>query len=156
MAVSRVCYASREDVQRSPDFKDSAGFASRIDRAIQSVSDMIEDHLHRTFYPVDATYKFDWPNYSYAAPWRLWLNQWDLLALTQVQSPPGTTIPLASVIPRPVNRKPGRPYRYVELDRSTTAAFTSGSTPQLAVWLTGPWGFCNDTEPAGPLTAALS
>lgn len=153
--MSRVCYCSREDVQRSPDFKDSAGFAGRIDRAIQSVSDIIEDHLHRTFYPADTTYKFDWPG-GYSAPWRLWLNQWDLLALTQVQSPQGTTIPLASVIPRPVNRKPGRPYRYIELDRSASAFFNAGSTPQLAIWVTGTWGFCNDTDAAGTLTAAVS
>lgn len=154
MAVSRICYCSREDVQRSPDFKDSAGFASRIDRINQAVADTIEDHLHRTFYPVDTTYKFDWPSGS--APWRLWLNQWDLLALTEVQSPPGTTIPLGDVILRPVNRKPGRPYRYIELDLSTGALFDASGTTQLAIHATGTWGFCDDTDAAGTLTAAVS
>src|SRR5258707_1020799 len=109
MSVSRVCYASREDVQRAPDFRTTAQGSRQIDRAIQSASDLIEAELRRVFYPRDTVYKFDWPNYQYAAPWRLWFDQWDLISLTQVESPHGTVIPLANVIPRPVNRKPGWP-----------------------------------------------
>src|SRR5258708_1051450 len=155
MSVSRVCYASREDVQRAPDFRTTAQGSRQIDRAIQSASDLIEAELRRVFYPRDTVYKFDWPNYQYAAPARLWFDQWDLISLTQVESPHGTVIPLANVIPRPVNRKPGWPFTYLELDRSATGAWTAGPTPQLAIWVTGTWGFCADADLAGTLAAAI-
>src|SRR5260221_11772646 len=155
MSVSRVCYASREDVQRAPDFRTTAQGSRQIDRAIQSASDLIEAELRRVFYPRDTVYKFDWPNYQYAAPWRLGFDQWDLISLTQVESPHGTVIPPANVIPRPVNRKPGWPFTYLELDRSATGAWTAGPTPQLAIWLTGTRGFCADTDLAGPLAAPI-
>jgi hypothetical protein len=155
VSVSRVCYCTREDVQRAPDFKDSAGFATRIDRAIQTTSDVIEARMHRVFYPRDTTYKFDWPNEQLAPPWRFRFNQWDLVTATQVESPHGTTIPLGNVIFRPVNRKPGWPYTYMELDQSSVSAFSGGATPQLAIWVTGTWGFGADTDPAGTLAAAV-
>src|SRR5260221_8622856 len=155
MAVSRVCYATREDVQRAPDFRTTAQGSRQVDRAIQSASDLIEAELHRVFYPRDTTYKFDWPGYQYAAPWRFRFNQWDLVTATLVESPHGTTIPLGNVIFRPVNRKPGWPFTGMELDLSTTSAFQAGATPPLAIWGTGTWGFCADTDPAGTLAAAI-
>jgi hypothetical protein len=154
--ISRPSYCSREDVKRAPDFEGTARGNAQIDRAIQSVSDLIDGELHRVFYPRDATYKFDWPNSSFAPPWRLWFGQWDLIAATSVESPHGTTIPLSTVIFRPVNRKPGWPYTHMEIDRSTSSAFGAGPTPQLAIWMTGTWGFTADTDPAGTLTAAVS
>jgi len=90
---------------------------------------------------------------EYAAPWRLWFDQWDLVAATAVESPHGTPIPLGSVIFRPVNRRPGWPFTYMELDRSTVAAFGTGPTPQLAVWVTGTWGFTADADQVATLAA---
>jgi hypothetical protein len=156
MAVVTACYCSREDVQRAPDLKDSLITNQSIDRAIQSVSRLIEGQLHRLFYPTDTTYQWDWPNYQYAYPWRLWLDQWDIVTLTQLQSPAGTTIPLQDVILYPLNRKPGFPYTRVELDRSTTAAWGAGPTPQKSIQVTGTFGFCADTDAAGILAAAVS
>ena len=156
MAVSTPCYCTREDVQRAPDFRDSQLTNAIIDRALQSTARDIEGHLHRTFYPYDATFKWDWPNYQYAAPWKLWFDQWDLVSATQVQSPQGTTISLGSVIFRPVNRRPGWPYTYMELDRSASVAFAAGATPQLSIWITGTWGFTADTDSAGTLAASVS
>jgi hypothetical protein len=155
MAVSRVCYATREDVQRAPDFRTTAQGSRQIDRAIQSASDLIEAELHRVFYPRDTTYKFDWPDNQGPPPWRFWFNQWDLVSATLVESPHGTTIPLGNVIFRPVNRKPGWPFTYMELDISSVSVFQAGATPQLAIWVTGTWGFTADTDPAGILAAAI-
>src|SRR6185437_2296694 len=156
MTVTRPVYCTREDVQRAIDFRDSAITNPQIDRALQSVADLIEGELHRVFYPRDTTYKWDWPNYSYAYPWRLWVNQWDIVSLTSVQSPSGTSISLASVILYPLNGRPGWPYTRLELDRSTSAAFASGSTPQQSILLTGTFGFTADTETAGTLAASVS
>lgn len=155
MAVSRPCYCNREDVKAAPDFAETSRGNTRIDRAIQSVSDVIDGEMKRFFYPLDATFKFDWPNWSYAPPWKLYLDRWDLQVLTSVTSG-GVAIPLASVIPYPVNRTDGWPYTRIELDRSTSAVFAAGSTPQLSISLAGTWGFTVNTDPAGILAAAIS
>ena len=151
--ITRPCYCSRDDAQRSIDFKDGVDVNAALDRALQSAAESIEGHLHRVFYPRDTTYKFDWPNNQYAAPWKLWFDQWDLVAGTQVQSPSGTTLPIGDMICRPVNRRPGWPYTYLEIDRSTNSAFGAGPTPQLSIWITGTWGFCADYDQVATLTA---
>lgn len=156
MTISRPCVCTREMVKAAPDFKPTAEGNARIDRAIESTSDLIEGEAHRVFYPNDTTLRFDWPNRAYSAPWKLWFNQWDLVVATLVQSPSGTTIPLASVIFRPTNRKPGWPYTGLELDRSTSAVFGAGPTPQNAIAITGTWGFTAATDAAGTLAAAMS
>lgn len=156
MPLTLPCYCTREDVLAAPDFAETSRISSRIDRAIDSASREVEGKLHRVFYPNDTTYKWDWPNFQYAFPWRVWFSPWDLVAATQVESPHGTVLPLADVIFRPVNRKPGWPFTYMEVDRSTPAVFTAGATPQLSVWVTGTWGFSTDTDPAGALAAAVT
>lgn len=155
MAVTTPCYCTREDVKLAPDLYETARGNARIDRAIQSVARIIERELHRFFYPIDTTYLWDWPNCQYAAPWRLWVDQWDIIALTSIESPPGTSIPVGDVLLYPPNRLPGWPYTRVELNRSTTAAWGPGSTPQQSISLTGTFGFTDDTDPAGTLTAAV-
>lgn len=157
MAINRPCYATREDIKRALDFEGiTASSNNRIDRALTTVADTIEGQMKRVFYPRDTTFAWDWPNFQYADPWRLWFDQWDLVVMTALASPQGTPIPLWQVIPRPVNRKPGFPYTHIELDRSTVAAWGAGATPQLAIQVTGTWGFGADMDPAGTLTAGVN
>lgn len=153
MAVTRPCYATREDVKLALDFTETAIGNARLDRAIQSVSQTVESELHRVFYPLDASRYFDWPNYQYAYPWRMWLDEWDLVVMTSLQSPTGTSIPLYQVFLEPVNRKPGWPFEWVELDRSTAAAWGAGPTPQHSILMAGTWGFGADQDGAGQLAA---
>src|SRR5258706_11609243 len=124
MSVSRVCYCTREDVQRAPDFRTTAQGSRQVDRAIQSASDLIEAELHRVFYPLDIVRPFDWPGSLGPPPWRFWFNQWDLISATKVESPPRTPIPLGNVIFPPSNRKPGGPVPYIEIDKSTPPRFS--------------------------------
>ena len=157
MSIARPCYCNRLEVQRAVDFKDGMLSNAQIDRALQSAAEMIEGHLQRVFYPYDATKYFDWPNYQYAYPWRFWLDQHDLLVLTALASPSGTTIPLWQVFLEPVNnagRLPPMPYTQIELDRSTVAAWGAGPTPQHSIVATGTWGFGADTDPGGALAAS--
>jgi hypothetical protein len=63
---------------------------------------------------------------------------------------------LWQVFLRPVNRKPGWPFTYIELDRSTVAAWGAGPTPQLSIAVTGTWGFTADLDAAGTLAAAVA
>jgi hypothetical protein len=162
MALSLPAYCTREDVKLAPDFAETARGNSRIDRAIDGVSRLIEGELHRVFYPQDATRYFDWPNQGgsgggqYANPWRLWLDQNDLVSLSSLVTG-GVTISTANVFLEPINKRPGEPYRYLELDRSSSAAFGgNAATPQRAIAVTGTWGFTADTDAAGTLAAAVA
>jgi len=156
MAISRPCYANRYDVQRAPDFKNGLVDNQRVDRALASVADRIEGQLHRVFYPRDTTYRFDWPNYQYAYPWRLWLDQWDLQVCTDVESPQGTVLPLNAFYGYPLNRKPGFPLRQIQINRASSTFWGPGATPQASIWITGTWGFTVDNDPAGTLAANVS
>jgi len=154
--ITRPAYCSRDDVKRAMDLEVTTVDDRRIDRAIQSVAETIEGHLHRYFYPLDSTHFLDWPNWQYAYPWTFWFDQpggHDLWVMTQMQSPSGTTIPLWQVFLEPVNRKPGWPFTRMELDRSTTAAWGAGPTPQHSIWVTGTWGWYSPVA-AGTLTAS--
>jgi len=155
MTISRPCYSNRTDVQRAPDFKNGLIDNARIDRAMQSAADKIEGQMHRVFYPNDTTYRWDWPNYQYAYPWRVWLDNWDLQILTQLQSPFGTTLPLNALIGYPLNRKPGFPYRQVQIDRSQTVFWGATATPQASIWMTGTFGWIG-LDQAGTLAANVT
>ena len=158
MSITRPCYANRGDVKRALDLEITAVDDARIDRALQSTAETIDGHLHRYFYPADATCYLDWPNYQYAAPWRFWFDQpgyHDLVLLTSLQSPSGTQIPLNEIFLEPVNRKAGWPFTRMELDRSTTASWGSASTPQHSIWAVGTWGWFSP-QAAGTLAADIN
>jgi hypothetical protein len=66
----------------------------------------------------------------------------------------GNTIPAGSIFWGHPNYSP--PYTYMELDRSTSAAFGQGSTPQRDVHITGTFGYTAQTRPGGALAAAIT
>ncbi|NUR03069.1 MAG: hypothetical protein HOY79_43140 [Streptomyces sp.] len=154
MPVTEPCYCTREQVKRATDFKETARSDAQIDRAIQAAARTIEGELHRVFYPTDATRYFDWPNFQYAYPWRVWFDQWELAAIPTSVTSGGVTIPLTACYFEPVNSGP--PYRYLELRRDQPYSFGVGSTPQRDIAITGTWGYTVDTAPAGQLAAAVS
>jgi hypothetical protein len=86
-----VWYCTREDVKSSLDSKESARNNGQVDRAIESASRAVEGLTHRRFYPETDTRYFDWPNAQYARPWRLWLDQHELVSVATLSSG-GTTI----------------------------------------------------------------
>lgn len=160
--ITQPCYANRDDVMRSIDFKSGIISQARVDRALVTGAQNIEGHLHRVFYPWDDTRLWDWPNYQYAYPWRLWLKRHDLLCLTLVQSPGngggsgGVTIPLNQVLLRPSNPQRGFPYTSLELDRSSNVAWNIGPTPQNSIWLSGTWGFTGDADNLTTITSSIT
>lgn len=161
--ISRVCYANRTDVQRSVDFQPGIDVNAALDRALATAADNIDGQLHRRFYPWDGTRWFDWPNQGgsgggqYASPWRLWFDQHDCVVLTSLAAG-GVAIGLDKVFLEPVNNPgDGRPfYTYLELDRSSGAAFGGGPTPQHSIAAAGTWGYGADADPAGQLAAAVA
>ena len=163
MTITRACYCSRQQAMRAVDFADGVDQNDATDRAIETAAENIDREMHRRFYPNDATIYADWPNQGgsgggqYANPWRLWLDQFDCVVLTALVTG-GVTIPLSQVFLEPVNHPAeGKPfYEYIELDRSSTAAFGGNSmSPQHSIVLTGTWGYGADADPAGALAASV-
>lgn len=158
MAVTRVCYCTREDVQRALDIKETARSARQIDRAIEAASDAIDGGpgqigglLKRRFYPEARTMTFDWPSSRYARPWRLWLNQHELVSVGTLTAG-GTAIAAGDYLLRPDD---GPPYTHVEINLGSSAAFSAGDTHQRAISIAGTYGYGADTAAAGALAEAL-
>ena len=161
MTISRPLYCNRTDVQRSIDFKDGLEVFTALDRAMSSAADNIDGHMHRVFFVSDDTRFFDWPSQGgsgggqYAEPWRLWLNENDLVVMTSLVSG-GVTIPLNAVYLEPVNNPAKlRPfYTYIELDRAQSYAFgNNAQSPQHSIAITGTWGYGAAADLAGTLAA---
>lgn len=151
--MSAPVYATREDVQRALDSKTTARNAAQIDRAIDSASRDVESLCHRRFYPQIATRFFDFPGPQYARPWRLWLDDSELISLSSLSSG-GTEINEADYFLEP-NRS-GPPYNRVEIDLAGPATFGGGDTHQRDITLTGLFGYRNDETTVGALTAAVA
>jgi len=129
-----------------------------VDDLIMAGSEFVEAECQRHFYPLDATYTFDWPNYQYAYPWRLWLDQYELAqAPTKVVSGTYLAQPVditSSVIPQPINDGP--PYTSIELRRDLSGSFGNNTTPQNDIGITGTFGFWYKPVPAATLAVAMT
>lgn len=151
MATEPV-YATREMVKRALDIAETARNNTAIDRVIRSASRDVEGLCHRRFYPEVATKKFDWPNIQGALPWRLWLDDTELVSVSSLVSTGGGTIPSTNYFLE--NNRTGPPYSRIEVNLSTSSAFGGGSTYQQSILVTGVWGYSNNETTCG-LTAEV-
>ena len=154
MAVTQIAYCTRQDVKRSLDIKETARQNWLIDQAVQTSARNIDKHMHRRFYPEDTTHYWDWPNFTAAYPWRIWLDQFELADTTSnvpVVTTGGTVIPSSAIFWGPWNDNP--PFTFLELDRSQSYSFGVGSTPQRDVAIAGTFGYQMETAPGGTLAA---
>lgn len=146
-------YATREEVARSFDVQATARSFDRVDRAVRAATEAVDGLLHRSFFPTLATRFFDWPDYSRnPTPWRLWLDQNELISVTSFVSG-GVAIGPSDYH---LNPSSGPPFSYVELDRSSNASFGGGSTPQRSIAITGLFGYDLNETAAGELSSAFS
>lgn len=155
--ITLPCYATREEVKSALDVKQTARNDAQVDRAIDSASRAVEGLLHRVFYPTLTTKYVDWPNFQYAWPWRVWLDAAELADVTTtvpVVTSGGNVISNADIFWG--NPRYAPPYTYLELNRSSSATFGQGSTPQRDVAITGVFGYSVDTRAGGTLAAAVS
>ena len=152
---ANVWTCTREDVKSALDVQEIAYANTRIDMAIGGGSRAVEGQMRRRFYPWTGTRKFDWPPLptSGAFPWRLWLDQNEVISLTTLTSG-GTVIPAANYLLEPVNDGP--PYTHIDINLGTSSAFSAGATWQQSTLGTGVFGYSADTVPGGTLTAALN
>lgn len=144
-------YCTREDVKAALDVPETARTNPQIDRAIESASRSIEGLCRRVFYPTYATRTLDWPDPRSRTPWRLWLNQNELISITTLTSG-GATIGADGYLLRPDT---GPPFTHLETDIASTSAFSTGSTHQRSISITGLWGYRNDTIDAGETVEAV-
>lgn len=147
-----ISYATREDVKEAADFKDTARADRRIDRALAAATLSINSLCHRRFYPQLDTRLWDWPNGQYARPWRLWLDQNELISVTSVTSG-GVLVPADTVLLEP--QRYGPPYNQVQLDISKTSGFTQAGTHQQQISITGLFGYRDDQTSVGAVTVAV-
>lgn len=157
MSVARVCYCTREMVMSALDIKFTARASAAVDRAIESAAENIEGHLNRKFFPTYGTRKFDWPNFQRAYPWKLYLEEDEMADTVQtvpVVTSGGNVIPANQIFWGPWNNSP--PFTFLELDRSSSATFGQGTTPQRDILITGAFGYWIQVNPAGILAAAMS
>lgn len=152
---SRVWYATREEVADAFDVRESAHRSAQIDNAIASASDDIDGWLNRHKHglaPTLATRYFDWPTSNYSRPWQLWLDENELISATSVTSG-GVVVPSSDYFLEPVNSGP--PFTNVQIDLSSSNAFTGGATAQRNIAITGLWGLNDDQRDAGALAGAI-
>jgi hypothetical protein len=156
MAISRPTYATREEVKAALDVKATARMDAQVDEAIEAASDSVEGFLQRVFYPTLATRYFNWPNYQFAPPWEIWLEEnevADVTGIVPVVKTGTTVIPAGNLLWEPANQGP--PYMSLEINRSSTSTFGTSSTPQRDVSILALFGYWARTVPAGALAATV-
>ncbi|MEV7491416.1 hypothetical protein AB0O08_11745 [Streptomyces anulatus] len=146
-------YATREDIKAALDVKQTARATRAIDRAIASGSRAVDGLCRRRFYPELASRSWDWPNGQRARPWRLWLDENELISVTEVTTG-GDVVPAESVFLEP--NAYGPPYNQVQLDTaSATSGWIGGDTHQRTITITGLYGYRDDETPLGATTASV-
>lgn len=148
----RPWYTTREAVKSDLDIEETARANALVDRCVASATRSVDGFLRRRFYPEYATRYFDWPNTSRARSGRLWLDEHFLISFTEVTSG-GVVVPDADVILYPDG---GPSYDEIELDRDSTASWTTDGTAQNSIGVTGLWGEGDEQDPAGTLDGTIT
>lgn len=143
-------YTTREDVASAQDVKAAAWAARDIDRAVETGARDVDRLLHRSLEPWTGTRRFDVPG-PYATSTTLYFGDRLLISATSVTAD-GTAIVSADYFLYPDS---GPPYRRIELDTSSSAAWYAGDTPQKNVVITGLWGWTNNEVQVGTTSEAL-
>jgi hypothetical protein len=152
MAITEPVYANRESVKRALDIMDTARANDQVDRLLGSATESVDGQLNRTFSPRIDTLEWDWLNPSSPTPWRLWLDDRELIEVLSLTSG-GAAISTGNLVLYPNS---GPPYNRVEIDISTTSSFSVGSTHQNAISLHGLFGYTLSLQSVGGLVSAIN
>lgn len=148
-----IFYATREDIMRALDVKETARNQRQIDDALEAASRSVDGLCHRRFYPVQATRYFDWPPRQGMTPWILRLDDKELISITTLSSG-GKTIDSTAYNLEP--NTSGPPFNRVEIKLSSDAAFGGSATYQRDIQVSGLWGYRLTETILGATTAAVS
>lgn len=151
--ITEPVYITRDVVITATDVKSSGHTNDLIDLVCQSASRQVDREAHRRFYPEVATRRWDWPNFQYADPWQLYLEDDEIISLTSFTAG-GTAIAADDIILRRSDGKDEAPYNILEIDLSGSAALASGTTFQQALVAVGLFGHSNNTVSQGTITTS--
>ena len=149
-----VWFCSREDVKGALDVAETARVNAKIDREIEAASRGIEALCHRRFAPTLATRYKDWPDSQQGRSYRVWLDQDELIQTPSAIVSGGHTLDLTHVFLEPANLGP--PFTRIEIDLSSSTGFDTGSTHQRNIAITGLFGYSNEEDTVGALSANLA
>jgi len=136
----RPVYCTREQVKTALDSVETARNNRRIDRHIASGAESVEKLTLRKFYPDVGTRTLDWiPELDSPESWRLWLGENELAGQPTAITAGGVALNLANVYARPDT---GPPFDCLEINRGSSAAWSSAATSQRAISITGTFGSC--------------
>lgn len=156
MERGNFTYATREDVKFALDVLETTRADAQIDRNLRTGSDNIEGILHRKFYPLIDTRRFDWPNYQYSAPWRLWLESNELISVTQLVSGGVTLTEGTDFFLRRADGKDKPPYTFIEINLDSDQSFSAGPTFQRSIVIDGLFGYSDQSQPAGTIQSSIN
>jgi len=139
--MARPTYATVEQLQAATDFKTTGYEGDRLKRLLESASALIDRKFHRHFYPLTETRTYTDP--YFVTPRRTTSTGFWLEA--DLQSLSSATVDTVSQTVGDIelySSTYGPPYSW---------AGVTGST----IVLVGVWGYTNDTETAGTITANI-
>jgi hypothetical protein len=82
--MSKVLYAGRDEVKSVLNVKTTARDNKKVDRAIDTASDLIEGMLHRKFYPETTSHYFSGSDFQVTSAGELYLYGYDLISVTSM------------------------------------------------------------------------
>lgn len=150
MTVSIPTLCTREDVKGVLDVAETARSNADIDRAIEAATEDVRGTLRRDLIPWVGTRYFNWPDVAYRIPWRLWLDDRELISVTAIVA---GGVPVTSYFLEPDT---GPPFSWVETDLSASTVFQAGATRQRAIAITGTFGYRDDEDTVGELDGTLA
>jgi len=153
--MGQPTFCTREAVTNALDVKLTARSHAQVDAAILAATEQIRGSLHRDFVPRLETRYFDWPNWSYAPAWRLWLDSNELASIVSIVVN-GVTLAPADYVLRRSDDVDEAPYDQVQLLTNTSATFSGASTHQRAIAIRGVYIGCRlDETIVGSLTGNM-
>lgn len=91
--MTRIWYASEQDVKRSADIPSTADLDDNIARALDEGSQAVDDLCRRYFYPISTVHYFPWPQDINQPSNTLYLNKHGLIELDELTNGDGAIIP---------------------------------------------------------------
>lgn len=153
---ARPPYATLEMIESATDIASTARARARVARALGAASERADGQLRRRFYPKLTTRLFDWPDVTprgIGVPsYSLWLESNEMISLSSLNSG-GTAISTSNATLRRGDDLDEPPYTRLELSLASSAAFSSGSTFQRSLSVTGVFGYRLDEEDCGTASA---
>lgn len=135
----QIPYATCEQVARALNVLHKSYSTAKILDTINAASRSAEGFLHRRFYPEIRTIFRDWPSARNSASWEIDLGDQEMISLDTVTS--GGTVISSSCVLRRDDDLAEPPYDLLQIDLSTNAAFSSGTTWQRSIEIAGLFGY---------------